>query len=365
MARPSFYATLRKIHLWISVVTGIPLFIVCVTGALLAFSSEIEQALEPESYKVSVPSDAQLRSFGELVADVERQKPGATIWSMSVMEEKDAVWRLWLSGGQGVVNLDPYTGNIVKAYHPHDTAMGTVVSLHRWLAVGGPARKWVRHLVSVVTLFLIVQVLLGLWIWVSAPEPMKRIVPEFRKGARLAVLRLHNLFGVLTAGFVILIAFTGISLWWHDGTRAVVEIVTASNVEAPPRPAGSLAPVTDIDAAIALGRTAAPDLALLSIRPPSRPGDPVVVRLGHHQEGGAMQVWVGDSPLRILDTFDPSQSSAATVFWHLRASLHSGHFGGTAVRILWAIFSLAPVAFLISGLWLYLARGGLRRPQPA
>src|SRR5690606_30852535 len=138
-----------------------------------------------------------------------------------------------------------------------------------------------------------------------------------------------------------------------DGTRAVVEAVTQSKVEGPPRPdVASLTPVADLDAAIAVGRAMFPNLVLRSFRPPAQSGDPVVLRLANRDDAMTRQVWVGAGPARVLSVFHPA-GSPATAFWNRRGMLHSGEFGGWPVRTIWALLSLAPVGFLVSGLWLY------------
>ena len=42
----------RKIHLWLSVPTGIIITLVCFSGAMLVFEKEITEAIKPELYFV-------------------------------------------------------------------------------------------------------------------------------------------------------------------------------------------------------------------------------------------------------------------------------------------------------------------------
>ena len=43
---------LKKIHLWLSVPTGIVITLVCFSGSMLAFEKEITEAIKPELYFV-------------------------------------------------------------------------------------------------------------------------------------------------------------------------------------------------------------------------------------------------------------------------------------------------------------------------
>jgi uncharacterized iron-regulated membrane protein len=360
MSRATLYLTLRKLHLWISLVTVAPLLVLSVTGALLVFGPEMQAAFEPESRAAGPAEGRAPITYRALLDAIAEAKPEARVWSVGTSDEPDAPWTIWLSGDAGVLNVDPYTGRILKDFHPGKTAYGRIAALHRWLLVApGEGRRWVRHGMSAVTLLLIVQVVLGLWVWALPARRLQRLKPDFSQGARQGVLRLHNLCGVLTAALVALIAFTGMTLFWHGGTRAVIEALTASKVEKPalPDPA-TLAPLRDLDAAIALGRSAVPDLAQRSVRVPARPGEPVMLRVAKPGGLAVTQVWVGDDPPRVLTVFDPAQGSAATAFWHMRSALHAGEFWGWPVGVAWVLLSLAPSGFVISGLWLYWKRRG-------
>lgn len=347
------YRWLRRIHLALFLASGLPLLVLSLSGALLVYGPEIQESLEPEIWVVE-PRGAPL-PIRTLLARVGAQRPDLAVWSVALSDRPDRAWRLWLPGGQGAANVDPYDGRVLAHYHPNRNAQGIVTALHRrWLVDDKSVAPWVRHAVSTVALILMVQVLIGLGMWLTPPRRLARLKVDFTKRPRMVLIRLHQASGVVTALLLLTVAFTGLAMYWHTPARAVVEAATGSRVEDQPTlPTGRRAPIADIDAAVALGQAAFPEARLRHLRVPAGPGDVAVLHFEGASFGTPSRVWVGDDPPRILALQDGSAASPATWFWHMRYALHVGEFGGPAVRAFWVALALMPAAFVISGLWLY------------
>lgn len=347
------YRTLRRLHLWGSLLAAVPLVVLSLTGAMLVYAPELQRALDGETRSTG-PVGASL-SPTVIVDRVAQQRPDLDIWSISLTGE-DA-WTAWLSGGAGVLRIDPATGDILKHYFPKDTFQGWVTALHRrWLSEG-PSARWVRHGVSAIALLFAVQLGLGLWLWLKPPKPLRRLSVSLEQGGRFAVIRLHQATGIATALILITVALTGIAMYWHTPMQKLVEWTTLSPVEHPEPPKDpALMPLADLDAGIALALRSVPNSELLHFRPPGGAGDPMIVGLSVEDQIVPTRVWVGDDPVRVLYTFDGSTVSLATKVWQLKYKIHIGDFAGPVVKALWVIVALLPTAFVVSGLWLYLGR---------
>lgn len=81
--RRFFYET----HLWLGIVSGIVLFIVCLSGLPLVFQDEIRRFAEPTKYYVDVPKEKTALSADELIAKVEAAKPGIKVASITIPEK--------------------------------------------------------------------------------------------------------------------------------------------------------------------------------------------------------------------------------------------------------------------------------------
>ncbi|MEX2628371.1 MAG: PepSY-associated TM helix domain-containing protein [Tistlia sp.] len=352
------YRWLRTLHLWLSLATALPLLLLSLTGALLVYGHELQRLLQPSAWTVEVPAPgAEPLPFETLVARLAEQKPEVRVWSFGLNDNPEAPWTLWLADGGGVINLDPYSGRVVDHYRQQDSLYGIVVGLHRrWLTGSKSVTPWIRHFISAVSLVLILQMLVGLWMWLLPPKRLARLKVDFARSPRAVVLRLHQLSGVVTAVLLAVVAFTGMSLYWHGPIQRVVEAATGQEVADQGNPEfGALAPIRDLDAAIAVGRAAFPDSRLKHFRMP-RAGEPVMLGLKPDDALAVSRVWVGDDPPRLLASETGADQNAATWFWRLRYPIHIGDFAGPVVRALWVIVALLPAAFVVSGLWLHLDR---------
>jgi uncharacterized iron-regulated membrane protein len=350
------YRSLRKLHLIVSLLVAGPLLVLSLTGALLVYAPEIQRLVSPAGWSVPVPSAAALPPI-RVLDRITEQRPDLSVWALSLAKSDGDPHTVWLSGGAGVLNINPSTGEILAHFKPKDTFQGWMTALHRrWLAEGETAR-WIRNGLSGIALLLIVQIGLGLWLWLKPPSPLRRLAVPVGHGTRLAVLRGHQLSGVVTALLLVVVAFTGLAMYWTEPARALIEWVTLSRVERPePAPFEGLRPIADLNEALSLAMAEAPEAELHTIRPPDTPGAPLIATLFAPDQTAPTRIWVGDDPARVLFVHDGREITAATWIWHMRYMLHVGDFAGPLVRALWVLVALAPAGFVISGLWLYLGR---------
>src|SRR5690349_20584286 len=83
---PSFCAMklfFRNIHLYLSLVSGLIIAVVCLTGSVLVFEKELEQAWHPERYFVT-PESRPALPLTQLSGAVAQYKPGAKISGIKI-----------------------------------------------------------------------------------------------------------------------------------------------------------------------------------------------------------------------------------------------------------------------------------------
>lgn len=353
--RAALFRSARRLHLWLSLLTAIPLLILSISGALLVFGHELEELVSPRPVVAAGAPQLQPQA---LLSRIHEQKPDLRVWAVVPSRADTDPWTIWLADGGGVLDVDPGDGTVLRHYSPDETPYGIVRALHRrWLVDGAPAARWARHSVSAVALLVMLQVVLGLWLWLLPGKRLARLKPVLSRSRHLAIQRLHLLSGVTTGTIMLLVAFTGIAMFWQETARNIVEAVAGEEIEPPGSPdLPPLAPLTDLDAAVALARSMRPDAHLVSWRPPERAGAPLHAALAETERAIPTRIWVGGDPLRILHVSDGQGANLATRIWHLRYWLHVGDFAGPTVRALWVIVALMPAAFTLSGLWLWRSR---------
>ncbi|MDR2756783.1 MAG: PepSY domain-containing protein [Planctomycetaceae bacterium] len=86
-----------EIHLWLGILCGIVVFLVCFSGSMLVFREEINRFLDPGKYYVSVPADGQRLPIDELITRVESKTSGMKVTSLTIPEKKNRTMLVSLS----------------------------------------------------------------------------------------------------------------------------------------------------------------------------------------------------------------------------------------------------------------------------
>ncbi len=160
----------RKITFWLhlisGVLAGIFIFVMCITGALLSFESNILEFAESEVRFVEVPSEnAQRLPIQQIIGKVIEAKPDAKPSNITLQNDKTAAATVSL-GRDGQIYVNPYTGEITG-----EDAKGwrgffrTVEDTHRWLAMPGKARDVGRSINDAANLLFLFLAVSGIYIW--------------------------------------------------------------------------------------------------------------------------------------------------------------------------------------------------------
>lgn len=352
------YSSIKAIHFYTTLVLTVPLILASITGAILVYGPELQRLLAPGGWTVT-PSGTPLPP-PEILDRVQEQRPDLPVWALTLAETDGLPHTAWLSGGAGVINIDPFTGDILVHYKPNETFYGWVTALHRRLLAEGDVARWTRHAVSAFALLFAFEICIGLWLWLKLPNRLKRLAVPKGRSTLLTVLRLHQLTGVLTALLMLTVAYTGMAMYWHGPMQWLLEAATFSKIEQenPPKFEG-LAPLENLGEALSLAASSVPataDADLRTVRPPDKPGRPAILTYFTDGLSVPTRVWIGDHPARVLHVQDRRDANLATWLWHLKYKIHIGTFAGPLVQAFWVILALVPTGFVISGLWLHLKR---------
>ena len=90
----------RTVHLWLGLASGLIIVFVCLTGSILAFEKEIEQAWHPARYVVTPASTPRL-PLAQLAEAVKAYKPKAKISGFKVYADPARTVEVSLAGGPG------------------------------------------------------------------------------------------------------------------------------------------------------------------------------------------------------------------------------------------------------------------------
>ena len=209
-------------HLACGVVAGIFIFIMCVTGALLAFEPNVLKIAESEMRSVQPPENAQRLSVREIVGKALAARPSARPSSVTLQNDGRASAVVAL-GRDGQIYVDPYTGEILGAGATRLRGFFRVVEdLHRWIALPGEARTVGKIINDVCNLAFLILALTGVYIWFPrrlAWQNFKSVM-WFRGGlkGKARDFNWHNTIGFWTSTALIVLTVTGavISFQWAN-----------------------------------------------------------------------------------------------------------------------------------------------------
>ncbi|EHO05923.1 hypothetical protein HMPREF9715_03197 [Myroides odoratimimus CIP 101113] len=222
---------MNDLHLWLGIASSLILFVVCLTGTIYTFKSEIQQMLAPDMYKLTVVKDEVLpidtmKAFVESTyqrkvqrVSIKHKKNAPYVFSVG-FEDKDKK--------NETVYLNPYTNEVVGAGRgPADEFFMTVFKLHRWLLLD---MKIGRPIVGIATIIFVFLSISGLILWFPKKiKGWKSIKPGFKIKFNANWKRinhdLHNTLGFYTLIIVLIMSLTGLCWsfeWYKDGLSSVL-----------------------------------------------------------------------------------------------------------------------------------------------
>lgn len=212
----------RLLHLWLGLLSGLIVVIVCLTGSLYAFKDELTAAREP--WRDVTDTGAALLRPSTLCAVADRAAGDSLPSSVTLGGRTEAAQVDYFSArGATTVFVNPYTGDVLKVVRrqPGDfDFFDFILQGHRrlWLPrhIGSP-------LVSYAVLAFFITLLTGLV--VSWPRKWTRRAVKshfaFHRPLRAARFRfdLHNVLGFYAVIPLIALCFTGLmfGLSWFSG----------------------------------------------------------------------------------------------------------------------------------------------------
>lgn len=226
-----------KLHLWLGLLSGIVVFIVCITGCMYAFKDEINDISQPWKF---IPSQQKAILLPTQVLEISNReikdtKPTAITYG----ESFDAVFVDYYNpkSGMSTVYIDQYDGQVLKtvtkSFDDFDF-FRFVLTGHRtlWLppAVGKP-------IVGFGILFFVVLLITGIILWWPKKWNKKTIKNNFtlKRKASLSRLNLdlHNVLGGYAFPILLILSLTGL-IWSFNWFSESVYYITSGGKELKP-----------------------------------------------------------------------------------------------------------------------------------
>lgn len=230
-----------QLHLWLSIPFGIIIAIVCLTGAILVFESEIQELYHPSHYFVKEVK-GELLSPADLIKAGRQQLPDSIkINGIRVSSDPKRTWQLVLPGKKAAAFINPYTAEVTGIDNGQGFFM-QMMRLHRWLLDSykrDGSFSLGKVVVGYATLALAIILISGLVIWYPRNRKVlkNRLKIKTKAGWYRFFYDLHVSGGVYATLLLLVLTLTGLTWsfgWYRDAFYTVFGVeTTQTQVHAP------------------------------------------------------------------------------------------------------------------------------------
>ncbi len=381
-----------RVHKWTSLVCTTFLLVICATGLPLIFMDEINRiGPAPPSREAApvVPGDTRSVNLDHMIITARARFPGQEVTRVSLDDDEPVVFIGMVPSFVAAkakpelnhwLKFDTRTGEVINTSEQFerdvmtrgsspvkkftDIFMGVMLTLH----VNLYARMPGQLLLAFMALLLVIALISGAVVYGPFMRRLDFGTVRKNKSQRLKWFDLHNLLGIVILLWASVVGVTGaineIAGLLHQrfSDTNVRAVWAALRGQTPP----AQREMSSVQAAFEMARRTLPGMTVYVLVFP----DPLP------DSDRPFHYWVlahGNTPLTerlatalMIDARTGKLTKILAMPWYLRAlelsrPLHFGDYGGLPLKILWALFDLALIAVLGSGLYLWLSR----RKSPA
>lgn len=349
----------RWLHTWSSLVCTVFMLVLCVTGLPLVFSHEIRHLTQTVIEAPALPVATPRASLDRVVETARGFHPALVPLYLFAEEDEPALWTVKMdtrpdtdeSAARFVV-IDARTALPLGEPRFDDGFMSVMYRLHVDL-FAGLAGKLFLGLMGVLLLVALVS---GVVLYVPFMRKLAFGTVRRERAPRIVWLDLHNMLGIVTVAWALVVGATGVVNTWADlilqaWQREQVTALRAGHADA-------TAPVdgASLQAAADVVLAAFPDKAVSTIAFPgtllSTPAHFTFMLRGNTPLTSKLVEPVLVDPLtsQIIDAAPRPWYATALL---LSQPLHFGDYGALPLKVLWAALDAITIVVLWSGVVLW------------
>lgn len=214
--------TIRKLHLWLGLASGIIIFIVALTGCIYTFKDEITSYSQKDFDYVKTQNSSRV-SLALVIASFKKNHPKNKLQFIK-QRESDLNATIILGDKNIQVAYDPYRGNEVMSLDSEDSFFDLILEIHRTLLLGDLG----ENIVGISTFAFLFMLISGFILWF--PSHLKNLKSFFvinNKSAKRLNFDLHRIGGFYASFVLVFISSTGL-FFSYDFVKKTVYAVTYS-----------------------------------------------------------------------------------------------------------------------------------------
>ncbi|AVX25823.1 PepSY-associated TM helix [Pseudomonas syringae pv. atrofaciens] len=350
------------VHTWSSLICTLFLLMLAVTGLPLIFHHEIDHLLGDAPHYKEMPADTPRVDLEQLARAAEAHRPGEVMqyfgWDD---EDPNGVMAITAATAGTEPNLshtfalDARTGEALEMPSANGGFMMVMLRLHVDLYANLPGKL----LLAFMGLLFVVAIVSGTVLYAPFMRKLEFGQVRVNKSRRTRWLDLHNLIGVVTLTWALVVGVTGvisacadllIASWRNDALATMI----APYKDAPPL--SQRAPATRL---LEIAESAAPGMQADFIAFPG-----TRFSSEHHYavflKGNTHLTAHLATPV-LIDARTLQVTAVVERPWYMDAlgmsqPLHFGDYGGMPMKILWAVLDVLTIIVLGSGVYLWWVR---------
>lgn len=198
---------LSRIHLYLGLLSGLCIFVVAISGAVLVFRDNLEATFYPQIYNLQAQDS--LVSLDSILKTAQRNlnSNSKNKWNyieLSPNPQRPIIISHKIYGTQDFIALNPYTAQLVSHSVNEDSFFPFLLRLHRYLALG-KVGKIITGISAAIFLSLLIT---GIILLLPKKKHIKSKLLGKHKGQ--IYYKFHTLFGVLIYPLAMVIVLTGL-----------------------------------------------------------------------------------------------------------------------------------------------------------
>ncbi|TDH63775.1 PepSY domain-containing protein [Dankookia rubra] len=350
-----------RLHTWSSLACTLFLLLLCLTGLPLIFHEEIGRLTGAEIEATALPPGTPPADLDRVVAAARAARPGEVVQYL-IWEDDPAILRLSLAPAADsppdaltTVLVDARSAAVLGQPRDREGFLYWMLRLHTDLFAGIPGKLFL----GAIGLLFVLATVSGAVLYGPFARHGRFGAVRAGRTARLRWLDLHNILGVVTLSWVLVVGATGVVNALAEQVLAVWRADQLAAMTAPWRGQPPVEAPGPVQAAVEAARQAAPGMEIFFVAWPQTP-----FSSPHHYA-----VFLrGGTPLThrvlmpaLVDAAEGGLTDLRPMPWYAQAlllsqPLHFGDYGGLPLKLAWAVLDLVTILVLGSGVWLWWRR---------
>ncbi|MEN0054534.1 MAG: PepSY-associated TM helix domain-containing protein [Mucilaginibacter sp.] len=355
------------VHRWTSLICTLFLLLLCLTGLPLIFEEEIDHLLSKDAPYEVLPKDTPRANLDDMVKVAQQRYPKEALSFLFIDDEEPQVVVNMMPSLKGNPNtrhemqFDARTGKLLKdepseAEQPQ-TFLGLMLSLHTDMFAGLAGELFL----CLMGLLFVFSIISGIVLYGPFMKKLDFGTVRTGRSTRLKWLDLHNLIGIATAAWLLVVGITGVinelstplfGLWQITDVKKMLD-------QYKDRPLPKSQQLSSIQEAYNTAQKAVPGMTITSVIYPGNVfGTPYHFLI--YTKGDKALTSRLFTPV-LVDANTGKLDAVVNMPVYLKGlevsrPLHFGDYGGMPLKVIWALFDILAIIVLISGVYLWVVR---------